>query len=207
MEYENESGYREFPSGATRDTALGKLEISRYTHPAVFKRYAQFMKSKQVMPDGDYRRGDNWQAGIPEEELLESLMRHVTDIWLHIQGWGEEAEEDIQTACCSAIFNVSGILLHALTRSRNGSVQREASRESQKAARGDRSDLRGDVPKNGHPGNHVEGMGSTVGMEAVHPGRLDVERPAGPSDNRDRAFGGSPFQGAPERISAKEPVS
>ena len=36
MEHENGNGYRTFPTGASRDTGVGKLEISRYTHPAVF---------------------------------------------------------------------------------------------------------------------------------------------------------------------------
>lgn len=67
---------REFNSWATRDTATGKLEYANYIHPLNDFSFANYMRGKQII-DGEYRRGDNWQKGIPPESLFDSLCRHI----------------------------------------------------------------------------------------------------------------------------------
>ena len=109
---ETSKGYREFSTGASRDTAIGKLDVSRYIHPLVLKRFAEYMLEKQTMPDGTTRSGDNWQKGIPPQELLSSLARHDLDISLHLKGEGSEAKEPLDRALLGALFNVMALMLH-----------------------------------------------------------------------------------------------
>ena len=68
--------FRTFDSGATRDAADGKLEYGNYIHPLNDYSFANYMKWKQII-GGEYRRGDNWQKGIPDESLFDSLIRHI----------------------------------------------------------------------------------------------------------------------------------
>lgn len=109
---ETPKGYREFPSGATRDTALGKIDPARYLHPATILMYARYMNEKEIMSDGSRRAGDNWQRGIPPEELRSSLARHHLDIDLHLKGCGKDAEESLDRALCGALFNTLALMLH-----------------------------------------------------------------------------------------------
>ena len=110
-------GYRQFESGATRDTAIGKLDVARYIHPTVLRRYCEFMLAKQTMPDGT-RSGDNWQKGIPPAELLSSLQRHNLDIWEVLsmptarKPDGEKAEKTLRDALPAALFNIMALMLH-----------------------------------------------------------------------------------------------
>ena len=107
---ETSKGFRKFPSGASRDTAIGKLDIARYIHPLVLKRFAEYMLEKQTMPDGTTRSGDNWQKGIPPQELLSSLQRHNLDIWLHMKD--QDATENLSDALMGALFNTMALMLH-----------------------------------------------------------------------------------------------
>ena len=109
---ETSKGFREFSSGASRDTAIGKLDVARYIHPLVIKRFAEYMLEKQEMPDGTTRSGDNWTKGIPPQELLSSLERHNLDIWLHMKGECQDAEESIENALLGAWFNIMAMILH-----------------------------------------------------------------------------------------------
>jgi len=116
---ETPKGYREFTTGASRDTAIGKLDVARYIHPLVIKRFAQYMLEKQTMPDGTTRSGDNWQKGIPPQELLSSLQRHNLDIWEVLvgpvgppEGDGEAAESILKDALPAALFNIMALMLH-----------------------------------------------------------------------------------------------
>lgn len=67
---------RTFDTGATRDIATGKLEYSNYIHPLCDYSFSNYMKWKQIIW-WEYRRGDNWQKGIPDESLFDSLVRHM----------------------------------------------------------------------------------------------------------------------------------
>ena len=101
---------REFDTGATRDTAEGKHEFVGYLSPLVIKRFGEYMTKHRIQPDGSTRAADNWKKGIPREAYLDSMFRHVLDLWLHAQGHGEEAREDLQEALCAIIFNAQGYL-------------------------------------------------------------------------------------------------
>lgn len=107
-------GYREFSTGATRDTAIGKMDPARYEDPAVHDAYYRYMHEKQEMPDGTIRAGDNWQKGIPPEELMSSLARHYHDIYLHLKGEGALATEPLDRALCGARFNVHALHRHLI---------------------------------------------------------------------------------------------
>ncbi len=112
LDGETSKGYREFSTGASRDTAIGKLDVSRYIHPLVLKRFAEYMLEKQTMPDGTTRSGDNWQKGIPPQELMSSLARHNLDIWLHMKEEGGESTEGLDAALMGALFNTMALVLH-----------------------------------------------------------------------------------------------
>ena len=104
-------GYRQFSTGATRDTAEGKIDPSRAIHPSVLRMFCDYMLAKAEMPD-HVRSQDNWQRGIPPAELLASLSRHHLDIWSHLKG-GPTTEE-IDAALNGALFNVMALMLHHL---------------------------------------------------------------------------------------------
>lgn len=81
---------RTFDTGATRDNNNGKLEYSNFIHPLADYSFAEYMKSKQIIW-GEYRRWDNWQKGIPEESLYESLIRHIETLKL-LKKWYKVVE-------------------------------------------------------------------------------------------------------------------
>ena len=110
---------REFETGATRDTNTGKPEYGGFLSPVVLLRYGQYMHKHREQADGKLRDSDNWQKGIPVRVYLESLLRHVMDIWLHILKFRHFATEDYQEALCAAMFNIQGLLFEEL---REGAV-------------------------------------------------------------------------------------
>lgn len=102
---------RTFATGATRDSSDDKLDYEGFLHPAVLRAYAEYMHEKRHTPDG-LRDSDNWQKGIPNEECLKSLLRHVMDLWLWNRG--EVPSEHELTAACAVLFNVQAIMLNML---------------------------------------------------------------------------------------------
>lgn len=115
-----EGAVREFDTGATRDTAEGKPEYGGFISPLVWKRFGEYMHKHREQSDGSLRASDNWQKGIPVRVYLESLLRHVMDIWLHIFKFRHNAREGYQDALCAAMFNIQGLLFEEL---REGSVK------------------------------------------------------------------------------------
>jgi hypothetical protein len=81
--------------------------------------YAGYMHKHQVQTDGKIREADNWQKGIPQDDYLESLIRHVMDVWLISKG---ELVADVETkeivticdALCGVLFNAMGMMLNIL---------------------------------------------------------------------------------------------
>lgn len=84
--------FRQFSTGATRDTASGKLEYSRFINPLNDFSFASYMQSKQII-GWEYRRWDNRQKGIPEESLFDSLCRHIECLKL-LKAWNTVDEID-----------------------------------------------------------------------------------------------------------------
>lgn len=101
---------RTFESGATRDTDVGKHDYRGYLSPAVLRRFGEYMTAHRVQSDGSLRASDNWKKGMPVQEYLSSLLRHVVDIWLLHEGRPGVATQDIEEALCGALFNIQGYL-------------------------------------------------------------------------------------------------
>ncbi len=106
---------RVFQTGATRDADEGKPEYSGFNSPLVEKRFGAYMHAHRKQADGQVRSAGNWKKGIPREAYQESLHRHFIDLWLHGDGFPEEAtESDIENVLCALRFNVNGMLHEVL---------------------------------------------------------------------------------------------
>lgn len=102
---------RHFSTGATRDTDEGKLEYNGFNCPLVEQRFAEYMHVHRRQSDGKLRDSFNWKRGIPVEAYKQSLHRHFIDLWLHLDGYGDAAEEgDIENVLAALRFNVNGLL-------------------------------------------------------------------------------------------------
>lgn len=112
-----------FDTGATRSADNDKLDPEGFLHPAVLRRYCQYLHKHRVQADGKIRESDNWQKGMPVWRYVKSLLRHVTDTWLHHRGQGHLAEyADEEDCICAVLFNAQGLLLEKLVE--RGEVKR-----------------------------------------------------------------------------------
>lgn len=100
---------RQFKTGATRDTDGGKLHIVGYYSPLVMERFSQYMLRHETQSDGKMREPGNWKKGIPQDAYLDSLVRHVLDVWLE-QETGSGSREGAEEALCGILFNAQGLL-------------------------------------------------------------------------------------------------
>ena len=108
---------RKFETGATRDSNENKLEYARFNSPIVMKRFAEYMNLHRKQSDGNLREGDNWQnlfGDKHEDVCMDSLLRHVMDVWLINKGFKNEAREDLESALCAIMFNVNAWLFKIL---------------------------------------------------------------------------------------------
>jgi hypothetical protein len=102
-------GVRIFPSGATRDTDENKLDYEGFLSPHVLRAYAEYMHKHRKQSDGQLRASDNWQKGIPPDQLMKSLARHYMETWLaHRDG---RVDMD---ALYGIMFNTMALVLHEL---------------------------------------------------------------------------------------------
>ncbi len=107
---------RTFASGATRDADTNKLDYEGFLDPLVLECFAEYMHFHREMKDGTLRASDNWQKGIPPEQLMKSLLRHVMELWIsHRTGAPPlpETEKDPQSVSdvlCAIMFNTMGLL-------------------------------------------------------------------------------------------------
>jgi len=97
---------RKFATGATRDTDQNKPDYEGFLSPIVLKRYGEYMNKHRIQSDGKLRDSDNWQKGIPKNEYMKSLLRHVMDLWLEHRGF--ESREGIENALMAILFNAMG---------------------------------------------------------------------------------------------------
>jgi hypothetical protein len=105
---------REYDTGATRNNVEDKPNYEGFLSPLVIKEFGRYMHRHRHQADGNLRDGDNWQKGMPTDDYIDSLLRHVLDVWLHHRGYPEQAEEDLKEALCAIIFNTQGYLLNTL---------------------------------------------------------------------------------------------
>lgn len=108
---------REFPSGATRSSSENKPDYEGFLHPEVLRMFADYMHKHRFLPNGTVRESDNWQKGIPTEELMKSLLRHVIDLWrMHRKGVhvirDEEETKRYPEQLASILFNTQALMLN-----------------------------------------------------------------------------------------------
>ena len=109
---------RTFDTGATRDTAQGKLDYVKALSPIVLRRYVQYLDKHRLQPDGSYRAFDNWKKGIPQNVYHSGGGRHFMDTWLLTEGYPTEDNHgpvEIEDAICAQLFNLMG-RLHEMLR-------------------------------------------------------------------------------------------
>ena len=100
---------RQFKSGATRDTAEGKLDWEGFISPVAMHRFAEYMNKHRVQADGSLRDSDNWQAGFPRRQTRKSLVGHAWDLWYEWRAGQEELK--MVDLLCAIIFNAQSLLL------------------------------------------------------------------------------------------------
>lgn len=103
---------RTFESGATRDTDQNKYDYEGFLSPLVIERYGQYMHRHREQSDGSLRASDNWQKGIPTEQYMKSMWRHLMDLWKITRGYGFGSLLD--EALCGIMFNAMGYLHEVL---------------------------------------------------------------------------------------------
>ena len=103
---------REFDTGASRNSNEGKHDIEAFNNPLVDDSFNTYMHKHRLLEDGTLREGDNWQKGIPFEELNKSLQRHNLDVRLQARGY--KTDEDFLESLNAMKFNVNGMILQLL---------------------------------------------------------------------------------------------
>ena len=106
---------RTFRTGATRDTDEGKHDFEGYLSPIVINRFGEYMSKHREQSDGSLRASDNWQKGMPKDQYIKSLLRHVQDMWLEHRGY--KGREEMEEIICAIMFNAQGYL-HELLKER-----------------------------------------------------------------------------------------
>ena len=106
---------RGFESGATRDTAEGKIDYEGCLSPLVLEAFGEYMLDCSICSDGTKRPSDNWQKGIPLLEYVRSLLRHTFDVWKIHRGYAVKdritgKSITMKHALCAVMFNVMGYL-------------------------------------------------------------------------------------------------
>ena len=100
-----------FDTGAYRDTSKGKLDYRGALSPLVLKRYAEYVLSKAIMPDGTFRSCGNWKKGFTKESFVESKLRHAITTWSIFEDY---EDGDIEVSLCAELFNTMGLLHEVL---------------------------------------------------------------------------------------------
>ena len=112
---------RTFQTGATRDVEDGKLDLESYDSPLVDELFGEYMlahNSRRTI----HGTADNWQKGIPFEQYLKSLMRHLLDVRKLHDGFTATDRRTgkpitLEDACCAVRFNING-MIYELARKR-----------------------------------------------------------------------------------------
>ena len=97
-------------TGATRNSSMGKPQLTRYFSPLVLEARGKYMLKHQLQADGTLRAGDNWKKGFGNtyEETMEicwdSMGRHFLDLWMEHDGF--DSRDGIDEALGGLMFNV-----------------------------------------------------------------------------------------------------
>ena len=87
-------------------------EIGGFFSPTVIDLYGKYMNKHRIQPDGNLRESDNWQKGIPKDQYMKSILRHIEDMWLEHRGF--ESRDGLEEAICGVLFNAMGYLQELL---------------------------------------------------------------------------------------------
>lgn len=109
---------RTFTTGATRDADDSKNDYEGFLSPLVIEAYGDYMTEHRRQSDGALRASDNWQKGIPRDQYMKSLLRHIVTAWKLHRGWtvreekigGELRIPTMQETLCAILFNAMGYL-------------------------------------------------------------------------------------------------
>lgn len=109
--------------GPTRSELGNKIQYEGFLSPLALRRFGEYMRRHQVQEDGNLRESDNWQKGIPLESYMDSLLRHILDVWGIHRKWWETSEDgdEMEDLLCAVLFNVQGYL-HEIVKKRKGIV-------------------------------------------------------------------------------------
>ena len=102
---------RKFESGATRDADENKPNFIGFLSPEVLAAYGRYMLRHQKQADGQMRAADNWKKGIPRQAYMESMTRHLLEVWQLHQTRAESGladEAGMDEALFALLFNVMG---------------------------------------------------------------------------------------------------
>lgn len=118
-------GVETFHTGATRSASATKVDYEGFISPLVVEAYGRFMHFHRELEDGSLRESDNWQKGIPLNNYMKSLLRHVVSLWRWHRG-GHLVRETVTWTLCAIIFNASGYLHELLKSDPDSLVEDEA---------------------------------------------------------------------------------
>jgi hypothetical protein len=123
---EDNGSVRTFSTGATRDTAEGKIDPEGFLDPLVVAAFSEYMDRHRVQRDGSLRDSDNWQRGFPRAAIIKSMWRHFLDLWLLHRGHAPRSADHLtlyssrgieavrQEIACALLFNVQAYLREIL---------------------------------------------------------------------------------------------
>lgn len=112
-----------FKTGAIRDTSEDKENLLEGISWLALKRFAKYMDTKSIR----YGRG-NWKKGIPPEEYLKSMLRHVQKF---VSEWEYGVCEEYDDHLGAIFFNLQG-LMHEIELIKLGIDRFEISKEYKK---------------------------------------------------------------------------
>jgi len=123
MTIKDDGNMRSFDTGATRDTAEGKLAYNGFYSPFVMRQFARFMNMNRLQSDGKLRDANNWQKGIDMSVYRESLSRHYQEFWEEVElkdkmsdMMSRTGDIKLMAAACGIMFNIQGYVLEWLKR-------------------------------------------------------------------------------------------
>lgn len=97
-------------TGATRNTAIDKLDYEGFLSPIVIEAFAQYMHKHRHLADGTLRDSDNWQKLFSKDYkehrdiCIKSAWRHFMDLWMEHRGF--ESRDGMDEAICGLLFNI-----------------------------------------------------------------------------------------------------
>jgi hypothetical protein len=105
----DDGNMRKFETGATRDTAEGKLDFEGFLHPLFIEQFGKYMNMHRHQNDGTLRDSDNWQKGIPQDVCAKSLFRHFFEFWKEHRGY--TTGNGIVSAAMGIFFNIQAYMV------------------------------------------------------------------------------------------------